>query len=549
MINPVKSRPNKPKKCSAGPDWLNDAIFYQIYPQSFLDTNGDGIGDLPGIISKLDYIASLGVNALWLNPVFESPFGDAGYDVSDFRKVAARYGTNADLKRLFKEAHKRGMRVVLDLVAGHTSIEHSWFQSSRKCQPNPCSEYFTWTPDVWTDSGPGRWINGAGPRDGNYLANFFWFQPALNYGFCNPDPKRPWEQSVDAPGPRAVRAELEAIMRFWLDAGCDGFRVDMAASLIKGPQANPEILALWQDVRGWMECDYPDSVLVSEWCNPKQALTAGFHIDFMIHFGEPAYNALVGTWGPVDGDARNPHVFFERAGGGDILGFTKNYLEHYEATKNQGFIALPTGNHDYPRLSRGRTEAELRAVHAMLLTMPGVPFIYYGDEIGMNYLEGLEPKEGSFANRTGTRTPMQWTGGRNKGFSSAPAAKLYLPVDPSADAPDVAGQDADPNSHLNLVRALLALRRKHPALGNLGDFRVLYAKKKTYPFVYERTAKNEQFVIVLNPSAQAVRTAALDLPADASYEPVFETEINLERQRGRWVATAPGITWGIFRRA
>jgi len=260
---------------------------------------------------------------------------DAGYDVSNFRKVAPRYGTNSDLKRLFKGAHKRGMRVVLDLVAGHTSIEHSWLQSSRKCQPNSCSEYFTWTPDVWTDSGPGRWINGAGPRDGNYLANFFWFQPALNYGFCDPDPKRPCEQSVNAPGPRAVRAELEAIMRFWLDAGCDGFRVDMAASLIKGPQGNPQILALWKEIRGWMERDYPSSVLVSEWYNPKQALSAGFHIDFMIHFGEPAYNALVGTWGPVDGDARNPHVFFERAGGGDILGFTKNYLEHYEATKNK----------------------------------------------------------------------------------------------------------------------------------------------------------------------------------------------------------------------
>ncbi len=530
------------------PEWVNTAAFYQIYPQSFLDTNGDGIGDLPGIIAKLDYISSLGANALWLNPVFASPFGDAGYDVSDFRKVAPRYGTNADLRRLFKEAHKRGMRVVLDLVAGHASIEHPWFQASRKHQKNPYSDYFTWTPSVWTDGGPGRWINGSGPRDGNYLANFFWFQPALNYGYANPDPARPWEQPVDAPAPRAVRAELEAIMRFWLDAGCDGFRVDMAASLVKGPPDSPALRAFWQEFRGWMERDYPHAVLIAEWANPKQALSAGFHIDFMIHYGEPAYNALVGTWGEVKGDAREPHVFFERAGGGDILGFTSNYLEHYEATKSQGFIALPTGNHDYPRLSRGRTETELRGVHAMLLTMPGVPFIYYGDEIGMNYLEDLPPKEGSYANRTGTRTPMQWTNGRNKGFSSAPASKLYLPVDPSSAAPDVASQLDDPASHLHFIRKLLALRREHPALGNLGSFRVLYAKKKAYPFVYERAAEGEQFVIVVNPRGEAACSAALDLPPEATYESVFETEATLERRRGRWTANAPALTWGIFRR-
>lgn len=537
--------PAKPK-C---PDWLKTAVFYQIYPQSFLDTNGDGIGDLPGIISKLDYIASLGITALWLNPVFESPFGDAGYDVSDFRKVAARYGTNADLKKLFKEAHKRGLRVVLDLVAGHTSTEHAWFEASRQHKKSKYSDYYIWTPNVWTSGGPGGWINGTGPRDGNYQTNFFWFQPALNYGYAHPDPTRPWEQPLDAPGPRAVRAELEAIMRFWLDAGCDGFRVDMASSLVKGPDNGPALQAVWQEIHGWMKRDFPDASLISEWSNPKQAIAAGFDVDFMIHFGEPAYNALVGTWDEVKGEARSPHVFFERAGGGNIVDFTRNYLEHYEATKNQGYIALPTGNHDYPRLSRARTASELRAVHAMLLTMPGVPFIYYGDEIGMNYLEDMESKEGSYTYRTGTRTPMQWTRGRNKGFSTAPASKLYLPQDPSSDAPDVASQLDDPDSHLNFVRALLALRRQHPALGNVGDFRVLYAKKNAYPFVYERTAKGEQFVMVFNPRAQAARTTALDLPSNACFEPVFPSEVKLTRQRGRWIVQAPGSSWGIFRHA
>ena len=533
--------PSKPK-C---PEWLNDAVFYQIYPQSFLDTNGDGIGDLSGIIDKLGYISSLGVNALWLNPVFESPFGDAGYDVSDFRKVASRYGTNADLKRLFKEAHKRGMRVVLDLVAGHTSSEHPWFKASRQHKKSKYSDYYIWTPNVWTGA-PGEWIKGAGPRDGNYQTNFFWFQPALNFGYAHPDPDRPSEQPLDAPGPRAVRAELEAIMRFWLEAGCDGFRVDMASSLVKGPDNGPALRRVWREIRGWMERDFPEAILVSEWSNPKQAIDAGFHIDFMIHFGEPAYNALVGTWGKVIGDARDPHVFFERAGGGNILGFAKNFLEHYETVRNEGYIALPTGNHDYPRLSRGRTAEELRAVHAMLLTMPGVPFIYYGDEIGMDYLEGLAPKEGSFDFRTGARTPMQWTRGRNKGFSTAPASKLYLPVDPSPDAPDVESQQDDSGSHLNLIRALLELRRKHPALGNTGDFRVLYARKNKYPFVYERAAKGEQFVLVFNPGREPAKTTSLDLPAEARYEAVFVTGIALVRKHGCWIADAPGGSWGIF---
>jgi maltose alpha-D-glucosyltransferase/alpha-amylase len=531
------------------PDWLASAVFYQIYPQSYLDTNEDGIGDLPGICSKLDYIASLGVNALWLNPLFESPFGDAGYDVSDFRKVAGRYGTRSDLKKLFREAHRRGMRVVLDLVAGHTSIEHPWFKASRQVRRNRYSDYYVWTPTVWTEGGAGRWIAGAGPRDGNYLANFFWFQPALNYGYAQPNPDRPWEQPVDAPGPRAVRAELQSLMRTWLDAGCDGFRVDMASSLVKGPPDSLALRSLWREIRGWMDRDYPQAVLVSEWSHPRLAIDAGFHVDFMIHFGEPAYNALTGPCAAIRGNARVPPAFFERAGGGNILDFTRNYLEHLQATRGRGYLALPTGNHDYPRQSRGRTAAELRGLHGMLLTLPGVPFIYYGDEIGMRYVENLEPKEGSFAHRTGSRTPMQWTDGRNKGFSTAPGSRLYLPVDPDGGAPSVSGQLKDPDSHLHFIRTLLSLRRAHSALGNTGGFRVLFAKKKTYPLVYERSERGERFVIVVNPRSKPARTEALDLPARSRFQPVLGNGIRLERKKGVWIASARGQSWSLFRDA
>lgn len=528
------------------PAWLKTAVFYQIYPQSFLDTNGDGIGDLPGIIAKLDYLQSLGVTALWLNPVFQSPFGDAGYDVSDFLRVAPRYGTNADLRRLFREAHKRGLRVVLDLVAGHTSIDHPWFQASRAdaSPKNHYKDHYVWTDSVWQQPEERNWVFGAGPRDGNFLVNFFHFQPALNYGYARPDPAKPWQQPVTAPGPRAVRAELKKIMRHWLDAGCDGFRVDMASSLVKGPPDSAELRALWQEIRTELAADYPEAVLVSEWGHPTQAIRAGFHIDFIIHFGEPAYNALFGTWSPVNGDARDPHVFFERAGGGDIRAFLDNYQQHLRATRGRGYISLPTGNHDFPRLSRGRTPAELRCAHALLLTLPGVPFLYYGDEIGLPYREDLPPKEGSYRYRTGTRTPMAWTPARNRGFSTAPAKKLYLPLDPSPASPDVATQESDPDSHLHFIRTLLALRRAHPALGNDGQFRPLYAEKNQYPFIYERRQGPERFLIAVNPRATPAE-APLTLPART--RPTLRLgQATLTRQTRTWQATLPPMSFALW---
>ena len=171
-------------------NWLKDAVFYEIYPQSFYDTNADGIGDFEGIIQKLDYIKSLGCNALWINPCFDSPFRDAGYDVRDYKKAAARYGTNEDLYRLFSEAHKRGIRVCLDLVPGHTSEEHEWFQKSGSAEPSEYDGRFIWT-ESWIRGMPGLIdIGGECDRNGRYMVNFFKCQPALNYGFLHPE--EPW---------------------------------------------------------------------------------------------------------------------------------------------------------------------------------------------------------------------------------------------------------------------------------------------------------------------------------------------------------------------
>lgn len=484
------------------PQWLNASIFYELYPQSFLDTNGDGIGDIEGIIQKLDYIKSIGCNAIWLNPCFESPFRDAGYDVSDFYQVAARYGTNSDLVRLFEEAHRRKMKICLDLVAGHTSDEHPWFQHSSRAEPNPYSNWYVWTRSVW-EQGPGM-INGHAQRDGNFLANFFYFQPALNYGYANPDPAKPWQLPVSHPDVQAVRAELFKIMRFWLDLGADGFRVDMAHSLVKSDPDLKETMALWQEVRAMFDRDYPHAVLMSEWSDPEKAILGGFHVDFMLAFGNPpAYTALLRK---EKGRDLNPHTqgghsYFDKEGKGNIREFLETYLSHYFLTRDYGYITIPSGNHDCPRLGMGRTREELEAVFAMILTMPGIPFIYNGDEIGMRQVLGLVSKEGGYS-RTGARTPLQWNREANAGFSSAAPEQLYLPVDPDPERPNVADQEADPGSLLNAIRRLSALRLSHRALHAEGDFIPLYAQANRYPFIYLRTQGSEAILVAINPSAR-----------------------------------------------
>ena len=245
-------------------EWLKRAVFYQIYPQSFFDSNDDGIGDLNGIRAKLDYIQLLGVNALWINPCFKSPFKDAGYDISDYYRIAPRYGSKKDLIRLIREVHQRDIRIFLDLVPGHTSDQHPWFKASARPEINPFTDRYIWTRNPWISSdGDLKFITGTSDRMGAYAVNFFSHQPALNYGFAKPE--KDYQQGLDHPGPRATRQELKKIMKFWLDLGVDGFRVDMAYSLIK---KDPEALAnrqMWLEIRQWMDTLYSDRILISEW--------------------------------------------------------------------------------------------------------------------------------------------------------------------------------------------------------------------------------------------------------------------------------------------
>jgi maltose alpha-D-glucosyltransferase/alpha-amylase len=527
------------------PSWLDSAVFYEIYPQTFCDSNSDGIGDLPGIISKLDYLQSLGVNALWLNPCFDSPFQDAGYDVRDYYKIAPRYGTNADALRLFVEARQRGIRVLLDLVPGHTSIEHPWFQASCKHQRNEYSDWYIWTDSGWTWEVPGlRLVNGYAQRDATFVTNFFYCQPALNYGFAAPDPRYPWQQPVDAPGPRRVRQELRNIMKFWLELGCSGFRVDMAGSLVKNDPGGRETMKLWQENRAWLDKEYPEAALVSEWSNPPAAIGAGFHMDFLLNFGSPGYTSLFRK--STTGSDPYGFSFFDPAGHGNIRQFLDEYLPYLEQTKDRGLICLITGNHDTtPRLSGGRSRSDLELCFLFLLTMPGAPFIYYGDEIGMRTMEGIPSKEGGIS-RTPARTPMQWGSGPAAGFSTAPAADLYLPVDPAPGRPTVAAQEADPESLLNCVRRLIAVRKEHPALCASGEIKIVYAEAGKYPFVYRRTSGDESLLVALNPAGGAVEVS---LPAKAipgSLKPLYGLEAPFTRTRSGWRLHMPGVSGGVY---
>lgn len=472
-------------------NWLNQAVFYEIYPQSFCDSNGDGIGDFDGIISKLDYIRNLGCNAIWINPCFMSPFRDAGYDISDYYKTAPRYGSNKDLQRLFEQAHTRGIHVLLDLVPGHTSDQHPWFEKSKMAEKNEFTDRYVWTDSVWeSPQGIGS-IKGISDRDGVCAVNFFSHQPALNYGYAKID--RPWQQKPSDPGPQATLEEMKNIMRFWLNMGCDGFRVDMAGSLVKNDFDGKATIALWQNVREFLDKEYPDAKLVSEWGEPDKALKAGFHMDFLLHFGPSHYNDLF----------RCDEPYFSSRGKGDASAFVTKYLENYKKTRGQGLICIPSGNHDMDRLARRLSQDEMKIAFAFILSMPGAPFIYYGDEIGMRYVEGLTSVEGGYG-RTGSRSPMQWNNSKNAGFSTAEEENLYIKLDPSPDRPNAEEEIENADSLYNEVKKIIGIRRSNPQLQNQAGIHFVFAAKKKYPLVYLRGNDKDFLMIIINPSKEKV---------------------------------------------
>lgn len=528
------------------PSWVDKAVFYQIYPQTYYDSNGDGVGDLQGIIEKLDYIKSLGVGAIWLNPFYESPFRDAGYDVTDFYKVAPRYGTNEDAKRLFAEVHKRGMHIIIDYVPSYTSIDHPWFKASCSPDSNKYTNWYVWTNCTWfpgMDQYKANFIQGYCERDGMFMNNFFWHQPALNYGYAHPDPRQPWQLPTDHPDVMALKAEMKNVMRFWLDMGCDGFRIDMAGSLVKNDDGK-ETSKYWKTVREFLDKEYPGTFTVAEWSYPKDAVKGGFNADFFHWFN--GYDDLF-----QKEKKRNPshdgHSFFDSEGKGDISHFLSLYMDQYNGSKELGYISVPFGNHDLIRIkNNGRTDDDMTVIFAFMLTLPGTPFIYNGDEIGMRQLDGLPHIEGSYAGRAGDRTPMQWNNGPNKGFSAARPEKLYRAVDNSSDAPDVASQEKDPHSLLNRVKELITIHNTEPALAAYAEFVPLYAEKDQYPLAYMRANGKKRLLVVLNPAKRDV-AASFELNY-SSGKPKLVAGNGTISLRGKTVSVSlKPVSYSIFR--
>ncbi len=550
-----------------GPEWLRDGVIYQVYPSSYKDSDGNGIGDIRGVISELDYIESLGVRAIWFNPLFVSGWIDGGYDVIDFYRVDPRFGTNNDMVELIEKAHAKGIKVMLDLVAGHTSDKHPWFIQSSQDTNLQYSDYYIWSdrlPDAkaekdletmlkdpnYMQNTIGKWMKSEYPRNKFYMKNFYACQPSLNYGYANPDPSRPWEQGVDAPGPKAVRQELKDIIAFWYGKGVDGFRVDMANSLVKNDKDKKEIMNLWREIREWSDKNYPDHVLMAEWGSPKYCLAAGYNIDmdlnstkahnrrmyfdrkhqadggsyFSLNGGQPSVKDLYGNAWPED-------KIDSKTTAAEML---KEYYDYFtdclESTETMGYFATITGNHDHLRINMGarNTPDQLKVMLTWVLTMP-MPILYYGDEIGMRSLVDLPNVEGANHNgkeRSGARTPMQWTSGETAGFSTCSPDKLYLPVctewSPATSYPQyldwkknfeagkvktiakgeitVESQDKDPESILNWTRELIALRKSSEALWADSKFIPVFNESQPYPMVYLRSNGKETFLIALNPT-------------------------------------------------
>lgn len=472
--------------------WLDSAVFYEVYPTSFYDSNGDGVGDINGIIEKLGYIEELGCNAVWINPCYCSPFQDGGYDISDYCKIDHRFGTNEDMKRLFDIAHRKGIKVLLDLVMGHTSHTHPWFKESCKEERNEYTDAYIWSDHMDVEHCEGRFMCGLSERPHMFKVNYYATQPALNYGYYKP--KKSWQMAMDSEAALKNRERLIEVCRFWLSMGADGFRVDMAHSMVKDDPHHKGTAEFWREVFAVIKKEFPQSVFLSEWYNPRKAVKeAGFDMDFFTCYG----------YAKASGSDRDNEKVYGDTYLSDKSGLFRAFLPiitgvSKEFRRYDGYFVHSLGNHDTIRMSRGRSNEIQKLLWASYLTLPGIPLIYYGDEIGLPY-QPLKSKDGGY-NRTGSRTPMQWNNGKNLGFSDF-EGEIYLPVEQGDTVHTVAAQEEDPNSILNTVKAMIGLKKKYSCFNASAKLKVLGigAKADGNPFIYRRESENSEAVMVLMP--------------------------------------------------
>lgn len=477
---------------------LNKSIIYQIYPTSFYDSNGDGIGDLNGIAQKLSYVKDLGADVVWINPIFKSPFKDGGYDVQDYCAIDKRFGTLEDFDNMIKTAHSLGIKVLLDLVIGHTSDQHPWFKQSKRAKKNKYSDYYVWTDSIFI--GAPRAINGMAKRNGNYIVNYYAFQPALNFGYSsidtsNDDPwvNNKWQMHYRDERIKPLHEEVHKILDFWFGRGVDGFRVDMTASLIKGGGLEA-VSWLWHQFIDRIRETYPDAIFLAEWGCPEQSSKCGFNIDYFTHEsigyndlfrGDPGTNLL-----PVFECGAS---YFGKDGKGSKKTFIDYTLKLVKELEKGNYYSIPSGYHDMIRLSKNKNDELIKCIFAFLLTYKNVPLIYYGDEIGMKHNFKVN-KDGGYV-RTGARTPMQWTDGKNRGFTESD--KPYLPVGKEKGV-SVETQEKDKNSLYNVVKDLIKIRKGYDAFGFDADVNI--DTDTEYPLVYTRKCKDKEIFVAINPT-------------------------------------------------
>ncbi|MFC0401343.1 maltose alpha-D-glucosyltransferase [Paraburkholderia rhizosphaerae] len=557
---PVTERPARRRKTSTlsdDPLWYKDAIIYQVHVKSFFDANNDGVGDFAGLLAKLDYIAELGVTAIWLLPFYPSPRRDDGYDIADYRNVHPDYGTISDVKRFIQAAHARGIRVITELVINHTSDQHPWFQRARRAKPGSNHRnYYVWSDSdqkyagtriIFIDTEPSNWTHD--PVAGAYYWHrFYSHQPDLN--FDNP----------------AVMREVLQVMRFWLDMGIDGLRLDAVPYLVEREGTNnenlPETHAILKKIRATIDAEYPNRMLLAEanqWPEDVQEYFGNedeCHMAFHFPLMPRIYMAIASEdrFPITDIMKQTPDlaatcqwaIFLRNHDELTLEMVTdseRDYLWNTYASDRRARLNLGIRRRLATLMERDRRRIEL--INSLLLSMPGTPVIYYGDELGMGDNIHL-------GDRDGVRTPMQWSSDRNGGFSRADPEQLVLPPVMGSlygfDAVNVEAQSRDPHSLLNWTRRMLATRRSKHMFGR-GTIRFLKPSNRKI-LAYLREMPGEPAILCVANLSRAPQAVELDLSEFAGTVPVEMTSDSVFPAIGQlsYLLTFPpyGFLWFLL---
>ena len=480
--------------------WWKKTAIYQIYPRSFKDSNGDGIGDLQGIISKLEYLEWLGIKAIWLSPVYKSPMIDFGYDISDYIDIDPIFGTLQDFDDLIAKAHAKGIKIIMDYVMNHSSDEHKWFQESRTSRDNPKSDWYIWRDPKPDGSPPNNWIAITGgsawsfeeKRNQYFLHSFLPCQPDLNWR--NPELKK----------------AMFDVLGFWMDRGVDGFRVDMISWIIKDDQFRDDPLKQDQpNEESTFVLSYERYDHIYSGNRPERFEILKEFRRFLDKYQEKVTIGEVNYFAPLTellkyyGEVNQPMI--------DIPGNFRLVYLPWKAKTIQNFIDsfegvlgdnlwpnYQLGNHDRPRVASRIGEGQARVAAMLLFALRGTPFIYNGEEIGMHNVTvpkemAQDPWNEEGLNRDAFRTPMQWDGSENAGFGKG---KPWLPIAPDFREINVEKQIKDPKSFLNLYKKLLSMMKEHKCLAT-GKYTGLKVKNDSV-LLFRRVNGSSELIIVLN---------------------------------------------------